>query len=706
MKRRSTRFSAGPEACFRLRQRGSGAVAAMATVALWLALPAPAAAQQWFDSYARGLKALREGRAQEAIDHLERAIARRAEPGENLLTYGTNRLEHYHPYLKLAEARLLAGQLEAARSDLARSDRFGVAPQRERDRVRAQIDQAAQRLAAAAVTPPPTTLPPATSPPTVPTPIPTAPPSASPPPTTAAPVKLDRPRLGTLALDSDPRGAVVEIAGRERGRTPVTLSLPAGDHGVTLRKEGTAEQGFVVHIEAERTTTESRQLLALLASGAPTPARPAAVEIRSEPGGASVYLDDEHVGRTDPDSGRLVRRDVTPGAHRLRVALESHQDVVLAITVTTDGPNHFPVTLPPLAATGGFPWAPLLIVAAVLLAGVVGLVLWRRPRSAGLDEEAPTAALVRTPVRRHTAPPEGRRTPTPSLSQDLGLEPFATRVNPSTPPSSTDEWFGDYRLIELLGRGGMATVHKAERGRDVCALKRPLESFLEEPEFVQRFLREAEIGRTLHHPNIIRIFERGDVNGFPYFTMELVLGETLQAFSRRNPALAERSATKIVAQVAEALDYAHLKGVVHRDLKPSNIMVLDEGIVKVMDYGIARSRRLGGITLTGAFLGTPEYVAPETAEGGEADARCDLYSLGVVYYEVLTGAKPFVGETPFATLRKHCTDPPTPPSAIRPSCPKELERIVLKLLEKDPADRYATAEELLIELRDYLNRVA
>jgi len=251
----------------------------------------------------------------------------------------------------------------------------------------------------------------------------------------------------------------------------------------------------------------------------------------------------------------------------------------------------------------------------------------------------------------------------------------------------------------------MATVYKAERGGELCALKRPLDSFLEEAEFVERFLREAEIGRTLHHPNIIRIFERGDVDGIPYFTMELVEGETLQAFLKRNPALPERSATKIVAQVAEALDYAHLKGVVHRDLKPSNIMVLDEGTVKVMDYGIARSRRLGGITLTGAFLGTPEYVAPETAEGGGADARSDLYSLGVVYYETLTGTKPFVGETAFATLRKHCTDPPTPPSALRPSCPEALERIVLRLLEKLPADRYASAEELLIELRDFLNRV-
>ena len=252
----------------------------------------------------------------------------------------------------------------------------------------------------------------------------------------------------------------------------------------------------------------------------------------------------------------------------------------------------------------------------------------------------------------------------------------------------------------------MASVYRAERNGDYCALKRPLHVFLEEPEFVERFLREAEIGRTLHHPNIIRIFDRGEVGGVPYFTMELVGGETLQQFARRSGALNPRTATKIVAQVAEALDYAHLKGVVHRDLKPSNIMVGEDGTVKVMDYGIARSRRFEGLTITGAFLGTPDYVAPETAEGKGTDGRSDLYSLGIIFYEILTGQKPFVGETPFATLKKHCTEPPTPPSAISPDCPRQLEAVILKLLRKDPNDRYPGAEELLIELRDFLNRAA
>jgi serine/threonine-protein kinase len=268
------------------------------------------------------------------------------------------------------------------------------------------------------------------------------------------------------------------------------------------------------------------------------------------------------------------------------------------------------------------------------------------------------------------------------------------------------EVFGAYRLLSQLGRGGMASVFKAERQGEFCALKRPLPAFLEEPEFIQRFAREAEIGRTLHHPNIIRIFEHGSVGPVPYFTMELVPGRTLQAHLRNRGRLDGRAATRIVAQVAEALDYAHLKGVIHRDLKPSNIMVLDDGQVKVMDYGIARARRFDGLTVTGHFLGTPDYVAPETAEGHGSDARSDLYSLGIIFFEVLTGHRPFKADTPFATLRKHCSEPPPPPSSLVGDCPPELERIVLKLLAKAPDERFPGAEELLIALREWLNRAA
>jgi serine/threonine-protein kinase len=267
------------------------------------------------------------------------------------------------------------------------------------------------------------------------------------------------------------------------------------------------------------------------------------------------------------------------------------------------------------------------------------------------------------------------------------------------------ERFGEYRLIEPLGRGGMASVYKVERRGELFALKRPLPAFLQEPEFLERFLREAEIGRTLHHPNIVRILERGEIEGVPYFTMELVPGQTLQALLQRG-VLDPRQAAALVVQVAEALDYAHLKGVVHRDLKPSNIMVLADGTARVMDYGIARARRFEGLTVTGSFLGSPEYIAPEGIDGKQTDGRSDLYSLGVVFYEALTGRRPFAADTPFAILRKHLTEDPPPPARLRPGVPAALDRIVMRLLSKRPEDRYASADLLVLDLRDYLNQAA
>jgi serine/threonine-protein kinase len=204
----------------------------------------------------------------------------------------------------------------------------------------------------------------------------------------------------------------------------------------------------------------------------------------------------------------------------------------------------------------------------------------------------------------------------------------------------------------------------------------------------------------------VRILERGEVEGVPFFTMELVPGETLHALLHRTGALDPRLAARIVVQIAEALDYAHLKGVVHRDLKPSNVMILEDGTVKVMDYGIARARRFKGLTVTGSFLGSPDYVAPEAIDGKGTDARSDLYSLGILFYEALAGRRPFVADTPFGVLTQHLADAPPPLSGLRPGLPAELERIVLRLLSKDPDQRYAGAEDLVLELRDFLNQAA
>jgi serine/threonine-protein kinase len=260
--------------------------------------------------------------------------------------------------------------------------------------------------------------------------------------------------------------------------------------------------------------------------------------------------------------------------------------------------------------------------------------------------------------------------------------------------------FGEYRLVRRLGKGGMATVYEAERRGERFALKRPLAGHLLDPRFRERFDREADLGRSLHHPNIIRIFDRGQVGEVPFFAMELIDGETLRDRLDRDGRLDPRLAAGITARVAEALDYAHHKGVVHRDLKPSNIMLERSGGVKVMDYGIARAQHLEGVTVTGGFVGTPQYAAPEAVDA-LTEPRSDLYSLGVVFFEMLTGSVPFRGENPLAVLQAQCAVAAPAPSSLNPAVPETLDRIVLQLLDKEPSAR-PTAEMLLNHLADYV----
>jgi hypothetical protein len=428
-------------------------------------------------------------------------------------------------------------------------------------------------------------------------------------------------------------------------------------------------------------------------SGAPAPGpAPAgglvtgAIEVLSQPAGASVYVDDELVGVSDPVNGRLVKSGMAAGRHRVRVAHAGHDDAMREVDVPSGGTAAVAIALAPASASGGLraDFVAFAVLVVLFLGALVFLAV-RKP--------APPVHPIPTspPVARVVTAPGEPQTPS-------HLNPGAVRD-----PQGL-EWFGEFQVLEMLGRGGMASVFKARRGTEVAALKRPLSALLDDHDLLERFLREAAIGRTLNHPNIVRILEQGYVGRVPYFTMELVGGSTLQDLARRGP-LPPRDAASLVVQIAEALDFAHGKGVVHRDLKPSNVMVLPGGQAKVMDFGIARAQRFDGMTATAAFLGTPDYVAPEMIEGKGTEARSDLYALGVVFFELLTGRLPFTGDGPFAVLRQHCTDEPPVPSSVRPGVPAALDALVLRLLAKTPEGR-PTAEELVVALHDWLNRAA
>ncbi|MGA5818593.1 protein kinase domain-containing protein [Kitasatospora sp. NPDC094028] len=259
---------------------------------------------------------------------------------------------------------------------------------------------------------------------------------------------------------------------------------------------------------------------------------------------------------------------------------------------------------------------------------------------------------------------------------------------------------GRYELVEILGVGGMATVWRAvDRvlGRQV-AVKVLNGGLADDPRFAERFSREAQHAAMLVHPRIVMVFDSGVDQGTPFIVMELVHGRSLAAVLHEQPVLPVERAVGIAAAVCEALAVAHAAGLVHRDIKPGNIMITDDGGVKVVDFGIARAGSSSNLTQTASVLGTAAYLSPEQATAAALDGRTDLYAVGCVLTEMLTGETPFTAETPVAIAFKHVSEQPAPPSFRRPGLPPALDAAVLRLLAKNPADRPADAAAARTEL--------
>ena len=251
-----------------------------------------------------------------------------------------------------------------------------------------------------------------------------------------------------------------------------------------------------------------------------------------------------------------------------------------------------------------------------------------------------------------------------------------------------------YELGPVLGQGGMARVHQAvDRQLDRrVAIKVLAPPFDRDDEFVERFRREARAAAGLSHPNIVAVFDSGSDDGTHFIVTELVEGETLADRLRDGP-MPPADAVAVAVDIARALAAAHALGLIHRDIKPGNVMLLPDGRVKVVDFGIARAAGSDTLTHTGVVLGSTAYLSPEQAGGQPVDERADLYSLGCVLYEMLTGQVPFRADTPIATMYRHVNEDAPPPSTIAPVQP-ELEDVVLRCLEKDPKRRFASAAEL------------
>ncbi len=257
-----------------------------------------------------------------------------------------------------------------------------------------------------------------------------------------------------------------------------------------------------------------------------------------------------------------------------------------------------------------------------------------------------------------------------------------------------------YRVISRLGSGGMADVYLAHDqllGREM-AVKVLHHHFAEDHEFVERFKREASSAAALSHPNIVGIFDRGEWDGTYYIAMEYVAGRSLKTIVREQGPLDPATAIDIVIQILRAARSAHRRGVIHRDLKPHNVILDEEGRARVTDFGIARAGA-SDMTLTGSIMGTAQYLSPEQAQGFAVSAASDLYSVGVILYELLTGTVPFEGETAVAIAFKQVSAEPRPPSALNPSLPHSLDAVVMRALAKDPAERYGDADEMIAALQ-------
>lgn len=263
-----------------------------------------------------------------------------------------------------------------------------------------------------------------------------------------------------------------------------------------------------------------------------------------------------------------------------------------------------------------------------------------------------------------------------------------------------------YQILKELGRGGMGIVFQAQDKQlnEQVAIKILSPMVSGDSDALERLKREVSAARRISHPNIIRIHDISEMNGLQYVSMEYFHGETLKDYIRQNAPLSLNQAMNVAVQICEGLDAAHKQGIIHRDLKSQNIIVNSLNQIKIIDFGLAHTSHLQGLTATGLIMGTPEYMAPEQVAGRKVDERADIYSLGIILYELFTGKVPFTGDSAIAVGFKQMKEDAPRPTTVNPAIPPSVENVILKALEKDPYRRYQSAIELKNDLQTAIHQ--
>jgi len=569
-------------------------------------LAVPCLAQTWttfYSAYQDGLDALRQGDPALAAKAFRRAIALAPAPGNRVKTYGLNFLNTYHPYLKLAEASLAAGDLAQAQAALKEAAAWGVEPQAQRDALQARL-ASAQKPAAARV------------------------------PESQAPVAMQVPAPAPQPQPSP--GGLSQPAAAGQTASPQARAIPEPPSA----QAGPAKPGPLQ---------------------APAKAGPAQASLKAPaaPPDHAPVAPPPAAGQVPPGQGAV------PGPSPAAQA--------------GAGGGPAPTPLPQAAARPGSQpswrlWAGLGALAA--LGGGAGLALGRS---------------------RRPAPPKPQGNPTTPFPMATAgpTHPAPPQAAPERRDPNLERAFGAWVAKRVLGSGGCGTAYygvHAVTGAPV-AIKVPHPHLLQNPEFLARFRREAAMGTVLDHPGIVGILDPGPPEGEPWLVMPFVDGVTLEAYLQQFSPLSIPAAIRLGADVAEAVAYAHTKGIVHRDLKPANIMVCPQGAV-VMDLGIARILDSG--KNTSVYMGTPTYSAPEAMQNPSVGPPADRYALGILLFEMLTGAPPFQGDNAFKILEAHAFEPLPDLLARRPLVPPRLNRLIQRLCEKKPDERPEDGETLQI----------